>query len=37
MGAVHTGVQPRDSTVAGGTLWVVDEAAGTVSPITLAS
>jgi hypothetical protein len=31
--AVHTGGQPRESIVAGGVLWVCDQADGTVTPI----
>jgi DNA-binding beta-propeller fold protein YncE len=36
LGAVHTGAKPRDSVVAGQTLWVVDQAAGKLTPIPLA-
>jgi len=35
LGAVHTGAKPRDAVVAGQTLWVVDEAAGKLTPIPL--
>jgi DNA-binding beta-propeller fold protein YncE len=33
LGAVHTGGQPRESVVAGGVLWVADQADGAVTPI----
>jgi streptogramin lyase len=33
LAAVHTGGQPRESIVAGGVLWVCDQADGTVTPI----
>lgn len=33
LGAVHTGGQPRESVVAYNTLWVADQADGTVTPI----
>src|SRR5262249_23730915 len=33
VGAVHTGAQPRESVVAGGSLWVADQADGAVTPI----
>lgn len=33
VGAVHTGLQPRDSLVVGQTLWVVDQGAGKLTPI----
>ncbi len=35
LGAVHTGAQPRDAIVVGQTLWVVDQAAGKLTPIPL--
>ena len=35
LGAVHTGAKPRDAVVVGQTLWVVDEAAGKLTPIPL--
>jgi hypothetical protein len=35
VGAVHTGLQPRDSVVANGSLWVADEGAGKLTPIPL--
>ena len=33
--AIHTGAQPRESVVLGSSLWVVDQAAGMVTPIAL--
>jgi hypothetical protein len=33
IGAVHTGAGPRESILVGGTLWVADESAGTLTPI----
>jgi DNA-binding beta-propeller fold protein YncE len=35
LGAVHIGGKPRESVEAGGALWVVDEAGGTVTPVPL--
>ena len=35
LAAVHTGEQPRESVVVGGTLWIVDQSAGTLTPVTL--
>jgi DNA-binding beta-propeller fold protein YncE len=35
-GAVNTGLGPRESAVAGGALWVLDERGGSVTPIPLA-
>lgn len=35
LGAVHTGGQPRESVVAAGALWIVDQAAGALTPLTL--
>jgi streptogramin lyase len=35
LGAVHTGLSPRESVVAGGALWVLDEAGAAVTPIPL--
>ncbi len=37
LGAVHTGAEPRESIVAGNTLWVVNQADGTVTPIPIGS
>lgn len=34
LAAVHAGVQPRDSVVAGSTLWVCDQLTGAVVPVT---
>jgi sugar lactone lactonase YvrE len=34
LGAVHTGGGPRDSIAVGGTVWVVDQFAGKLTPIT---
>jgi len=33
--AIHTGAQPRESVVLGSTLWVVDQAAGALTPIAV--
>jgi DNA-binding beta-propeller fold protein YncE len=33
LGAVKTGPQPRESVVAGGYVWVLDQASGQVTPI----
>lgn len=33
--AIHTGAQPRESLVLGSTLWVVDQAAGALTPIAV--
>jgi YVTN family beta-propeller protein len=33
VGAVRTGTQPRDSLVVGGTLWIVDQASGELTPV----
>jgi streptogramin lyase len=35
LGAVHTGGQPRESLVAAGSLWIVDQAAGALTPLPL--
>ena len=35
MGAVHTGSEPRDSVVDGGTVWVVDQGSAELTPIAL--
>ena len=35
LGAVHTGAQPRESLVVGNTLWVCNQADGTITPISL--
>jgi hypothetical protein len=37
LGAVHTEAQPRESLVVGNTLWVVNRADGTVTPISIGS
>jgi DNA-binding beta-propeller fold protein YncE len=33
LGAVHTGGQPRESLVAAGVLWIVDQAVGALTPL----
>lgn len=35
LGAVHTGGQPRESVVAAGVLWIVDQSAGALTPLPL--
>jgi streptogramin lyase len=33
VGAMRTGTRPRDSLVVGGTLWVVDQVSGALTPV----